>query len=234
MDKNNKIEQLRNMYPEGTKIKLNYMNDNYNPVPSGTLGIVEHVDDAGQIHVKWENGSSLALIYDEDDFEIINEKTIEKAFERKIKYIDNFDKSTEKESTIAELKKEIEVKWFYHAEANAGKKDEESYEQFINWTRDVIKIHDMSDDEFVDKILYGHSNFASIEDIGIKIISDNINSFRYNIIHNLFINAINMASADNDMCLLSMTIEKIKDIMELSHDEFINKFYKLNNNEYLL
>ena len=76
MDKNNKIEQLRNMYPEGTKIKLNYMNDNYNPVPSGTLGIVEHVDDAGQIHVKWENGSSLALIYDEDDFEIINEKTI--------------------------------------------------------------------------------------------------------------------------------------------------------------
>lgn len=230
MDKNNKIEQLRNMYPEGTKIKLNYMNDNYNPVPSGTLGIVEHVDDAGQIHVKWENGSSLALIYDEDDFEIINEKTIEKAFERKIKYIDNFDKSTEKESTIAELKKEIEVKWFYHAEANAGKKDEESYEQFINWTRDVIKIHDMSDDEFVDKILYGHSNFASIEDIGIKIISDNINSFRYNIIHNLFINAINMASADNDMCLLSMTIEKIKDIMELSHDEFINKFYKLNNN----
>ena len=66
MDKNNKIEQLRNMYPEGTKIKLNYMNDNYNPVPSGTLGVVEHVDDAGQIHVKWENGSSLALIYDED------------------------------------------------------------------------------------------------------------------------------------------------------------------------
>ena len=46
------------------------------------------VDDAGQIHVKWENGSSLALLYDEDDFEIINEKTIEKAFERKIKYIE--------------------------------------------------------------------------------------------------------------------------------------------------
>ena len=63
MDKNNKIEQLRNMYPEGTKIKLNYMNDNYNPVPSGTLGIVEHVDDAGQIHVKWENGSSLKEKY---------------------------------------------------------------------------------------------------------------------------------------------------------------------------
>lgn len=60
------------------------MKDNYNPVPNGTLGVVDHVDDAGQIHVKWENGSSLALLYDEDDFEIINEKTNEKAFERKI------------------------------------------------------------------------------------------------------------------------------------------------------
>ena len=65
------------------------MKDNYNPVPNGTLGVVDHVDDAGQIHVKWENGSSLALLYDEDDFEIINEKTMKKAFERKIKYIDN-------------------------------------------------------------------------------------------------------------------------------------------------
>lgn len=229
MDENSKIEQIKKMYPEGTKIKLNYMKDNYNPVPSRTQGIVDHVDDAGQIHVKWENGSSLALLYDEDDFEIINEKTIEKAFERKIKYIDNFDKSAEKESTIAELKKEIEVKWFYHAEANAGKKEEESYEQFINWTRDVIKIHDMSDDEFVDKILYGHSNFASIEDIGIEIVSDNANNFRYEIMHNLLINAVNMSTADNNMCLLSMTIEKTKDLIELSNEEFINKFYKLNH-----
>lgn len=229
MDENSKVKQIKNMYPEGTKIKLNYMKDTYHPVPSGTLGVVEHVDDAGQIHVKWENGSSLALIYDEDDFEITIENTIEKNFERKIKYIDNFGESTEKESTISELKKEIEIKWFYHAEANAEKKDEESYKQFINWTRDVIAIHDMSNEEFVDKILYGHSNFASIEDIGIKIISDNVNNFRYEIMHNLLINAVNMSTADKDMYLLSMTIEKIKDLDELSNEEFINKFYKLNH-----
>ena len=94
MDKNNKIEQLRNMYPEGTKIKLNYMNDNYNPVPSGTLGIVEHVDDAGQIHVKWENGSSLALIYDEDDFfnilENFNWTIISTLFEENKKIINDY------------------------------------------------------------------------------------------------------------------------------------------------
>lgn len=87
----------------------------------------------------------------------------------------------------------------------------------------------MSDDEFVDKILYGHSNFASIEDIGIEIISDNANNFRYEIMHNLLINAVNMSTADNDMCLLSMTIEKAKDLLELSNEDFINKFYKLNH-----
>lgn len=112
MGENSKIEQIKKMYPEGTKIKLNYMKDNYNPVPSGTQGIVDHVDDAGQIHVKWENGSSLALIYDEDDFEKIKVNTVEKPFERLIKYIDTFNGSTAKESTIAELKREIEVKWF--------------------------------------------------------------------------------------------------------------------------
>lgn len=36
MDENSKIEQIKKLYPEGTKIKLNYMKDNYNPVPSGT------------------------------------------------------------------------------------------------------------------------------------------------------------------------------------------------------
>ena len=40
MGENSKIEQIKKMYPEGTKIKLNYMKDNYNPVPRGTQGIV--------------------------------------------------------------------------------------------------------------------------------------------------------------------------------------------------
>ena len=60
MDENSKIEQIKKMYPEGTKIKLNYMKDNYNPVPNGTLGIVDHVDDAGQIHL---NGKMEVLLH---------------------------------------------------------------------------------------------------------------------------------------------------------------------------
>ena len=40
-------------------------------MPSGLIGIVEFIDDAKQIHVLWENGSSLALIPEIDIFEIL-------------------------------------------------------------------------------------------------------------------------------------------------------------------
>ena len=47
------------------------MSDPYHPVPSGTLGTVNHVDDAGTIHMKWDNGQSLGLIDEEDDFTVV-------------------------------------------------------------------------------------------------------------------------------------------------------------------
>lgn len=50
------------------------MDDPYHPVPAGTIGIVDHVDDAGTIHMKWENGSSLGLIEGQDKFEVIKPK----------------------------------------------------------------------------------------------------------------------------------------------------------------
>lgn len=40
-----------------------------NLMPYGLKGTVKFVDDAGQIHMKWENGSSLALNIHEDTFE---------------------------------------------------------------------------------------------------------------------------------------------------------------------
>ena len=66
-----RIEYLRKMYPEGARIKINEMNDPYHPVPSGTLGTVNRVDDAGTIHMKWDNGQSLGLIDEEDDFTVV-------------------------------------------------------------------------------------------------------------------------------------------------------------------
>ncbi len=66
-------ERIRKMYPPGTRIELIHMDDPYAPIPSGTKGTVDHVDDAAQIHMKWDNGSGLALIPGEDSFRRIEE-----------------------------------------------------------------------------------------------------------------------------------------------------------------
>lgn len=58
------------MIAKGTKIKLIYMH-NEPQMPSGLIGNVEFIDDAKQIHINWENGSSLALIPEVDKFEIL-------------------------------------------------------------------------------------------------------------------------------------------------------------------
>lgn len=62
------VEKIREMYPEGTQIILQEMRGE-SQMPYGLKGTVKFVDDAGQIHMRWENGSSLALNIDEDTFE---------------------------------------------------------------------------------------------------------------------------------------------------------------------
>ena len=65
------LEQLRKQYPVGTKIQLISMRDEKYPVLPGTIGEVTHIDDAGSVHMKWENGSSLALIPEVDSFKVV-------------------------------------------------------------------------------------------------------------------------------------------------------------------
>ena len=71
------VKAIRDMFPKGTRIQLLYMEDNY-PVPKGTKGSVDYIDDDGQIHMNWDNGESLALIYGVDKFNKIDERKIEK------------------------------------------------------------------------------------------------------------------------------------------------------------
>ncbi len=66
-----KVEWLRKQYPEGTLVCLGFMDEQ--GMPSGLKGRVNHVDDAGQIHVSWENGRGLALIPGVDSFHKIGE-----------------------------------------------------------------------------------------------------------------------------------------------------------------
>lgn len=64
------VKSIKERYPQGTRVKLEYMQDSY-AVPSGTLGTVVHVDDLGTLHMKWDNGRSLGLVLGEDSFEIV-------------------------------------------------------------------------------------------------------------------------------------------------------------------
>ena len=71
----NEYEHLRRLaeinkkrYPAGTRILLNNMDDYLDPVPSGTRGTVDSVDDIGQIFMKWDNGRTLPLNSDVDSF----------------------------------------------------------------------------------------------------------------------------------------------------------------------
>jgi hypothetical protein len=61
------LERLRAEYPEGCRVELTKMNDPYRTdlVP-GCKGTVISVDDMGTIHVRWDIGSSLGVVYGED------------------------------------------------------------------------------------------------------------------------------------------------------------------------
>ncbi len=61
-------QRMKDNYPPGTRIMLLSMDDPYAPVPKGTKGTVVHVDDAAQIHMKWDNGRTLAIVPGEDSF----------------------------------------------------------------------------------------------------------------------------------------------------------------------
>ena len=68
------VKFIQEQYPPGTRIRLNSMNDPYAPVTPGTEGVVDVVDDDGQLHMKWDNGRTLALIPGEDSFTVLPPK----------------------------------------------------------------------------------------------------------------------------------------------------------------
>ena len=61
------IQLLRECFPKGSRVELTHMDDPYNrTLQEGCLGTVVGVDDAGTIHVSWDCGSSLGVVYGED------------------------------------------------------------------------------------------------------------------------------------------------------------------------
>ena len=78
------LEALRKEYPRGCRVELVRMDDPYREMPPGMQGVVTGVDDSGSIHVDWQNGSSLAVVFGEDECRKIEdgEVTVEELLRR--------------------------------------------------------------------------------------------------------------------------------------------------------
>ena len=71
-------ERNKKAYPPGTRIELIHMDDPHAPVPDGMRGTVHFVDDAGHIHMKWDNGRTLSIATDKDTFRSLTADEIAK------------------------------------------------------------------------------------------------------------------------------------------------------------
>ena len=135
----NKIKRIKGQYPKGTEIELISMEDSQ-AVPSGTLGIVEDVDDIGTIFMKWDNGSTLGLIVGEDQFRVVKRpnpalEELEKA-KKQLKDNDTlslftYNKETGNTGVASFIQNENKVKVF---EGNPDGSDDiiMGYDEFIN------------------------------------------------------------------------------------------------------
>ncbi len=74
------IQRYKEAYPPGTRLLLLNMKDPMHPVQSGIRGTVDHVDDGGNIHMNWDNGRTLSLCPDVDEFRRLTQEEIDEEF----------------------------------------------------------------------------------------------------------------------------------------------------------
>ncbi|EJE0910925.1 DUF4314 domain-containing protein [Listeria monocytogenes] len=60
------LTMLKKQYQPGTRVRLIEMDDPYSSLVPGDEGTVSFVDDIGTIHIKWDKGSSLGIVFGVD------------------------------------------------------------------------------------------------------------------------------------------------------------------------
>ena len=69
-------EKLREDYPKGTRIVCLRMGDDPRPLPPGSRGTVQSIDDMATIHCEFDNGRCLGLVYGEDSYRKLTEEEL--------------------------------------------------------------------------------------------------------------------------------------------------------------
>lgn len=72
------VNEIRELYPAGTQIILEEMSGE-SQMPYGLKGTVDFVDDIGQIHMNWENGSSLLSFFGQTNGRTSNKQSLKTA-----------------------------------------------------------------------------------------------------------------------------------------------------------
>lgn len=85
-------ERYRKTHPPGTRIVLLGTSETMQPVPIGMRGTVTFIDDQSQLHMKWDNGRTLAVIPGEDSFRKLTEEEL--AEEQNKKMVDMIEDDT--------------------------------------------------------------------------------------------------------------------------------------------
>ena len=69
-----RVDAVKKEFPAGTRVKCVHINDPWSPIYPGEEGVVEHVDDVGTIHIRWDNGRRFGAALGEDKVAVINGK----------------------------------------------------------------------------------------------------------------------------------------------------------------
>jgi hypothetical protein len=59
----------------GKRVQLISCTDPYTKLVRGDEGVVTSVDSFGTVHVNWDNGSRLGLVYREDNFSLLEDSS---------------------------------------------------------------------------------------------------------------------------------------------------------------